>query len=115
VQEYGLQLLMISDNTHEQDRRVEALKLTLVGHDPAHWFKRLFPELVGPAPTTNGKVAGQTVRKDEDLSDTEGAWQFTDTPTPEEAEAIMAELMGNPTGRLTAMDLDEMVEEEGWT
>jgi hypothetical protein len=98
---------MLSDNQAEQQRRGEALRLALVSHDPAHWIQKLFPELVGPPKTSTNGQKGVPVSKQEDLADTKGAWQFTEEVTPEEAERIMADMLANPSGTLSAMDLDD--------
>lgn len=101
---------MVADNRIKQEERVEALKLALVTHDPAHWTTKLFPEITKrPEPERQG----ETVQTDEELFNTEGEWQFTDTPTAEEAQKILASIMANPTGTLTAEDLDD--DEGGWS
>lgn len=116
MQEFGLQLLMLDEQRDERDAFVERFKLALVAHDPPHFIPKVFPELLGgkPEPAVAPDAVEVEVAPDEDLSDTVGAWRFTDTPTPEEAEALMAQFMSVPNGHLAMADIGGDGDEEPW-
>ena len=97
VQDYAVELLLISEERNKVQDFVDQFRLTMIGHDPGTWIPEMFPEW-GQGRTEEVIV---TDLEDFDFSDTRGEWVFTEDVTPEEAEAIMAEMLSNPVGSFT--------------
>lgn len=97
---------MIDEEREKANATVLALKLALVTHDPVTYLPALFgedqPVSSMSAPTTRIEAP---VEPDIDLAapdGTEGEWQFTETVSPEEAQALMASMLADSTGTLVS-------------
>lgn len=98
---------MIADEKEKALDSARALKVALVSHDPAAYLEHFFGG--SPVPESKTRIA-TPIEPDFDPAETgatEGEWQFTENMDPNEAERIMAELLADPTGVMTAPDLGE--------
>lgn len=116
VQEYGLQILYITDARLKKEDFEERLKIALVGFDPPHFLPRVFPKISEPEKVRKAKVEDQEVVEalspDEDLSDTEGTWRFTSDVTQEEAEEIMRSF--GTVGKIDAASFSTWEDADDW-
>lgn len=97
MQDNSLDLVMLldrRDQAREFDRR---FKLAVVSANPGRYVRQMFPEWFPP----------EEVGADDDLADTSGTWKFESTPSPEEAERILAQMLAEPTGVLTGDEFGE--------
>jgi hypothetical protein len=92
---------------------VDQFKLAMVGHDPATWVTKMFPNWPTPENDSEKIVQVEYLDEvsDEDLMDTGGEWRFREKISPEEAERVLAEMARNPRG---SFGVDEIDDDEGW-
>ena len=108
VQAIGMEMLMVMERREESEGFVDRFKLALVAHDPGTWALKLYPELLS-LPRGSQVVTDDEIGE-EDLYNSEGAWEFTEPMTPEEVQRIIGEMIANPVGTFDFDDLDENVD-----
>lgn len=86
---------MIADGREKSHDVSMQMKLALVTHDPEKFIPLFFGD-ANPVPQPIAQP--ETLTEDFDPDDTAGTWQFTEKVAPEDAEAILAELLGSSTG-----------------
>lgn len=116
VQEYGLQILYVTDARLKAEDFNERLKIALVSHDPPHFLPRVFPQITEPSKVRKARVEDEEIIEslspDEDLSDTEGTWRFTSDVTQQEAEEIMRSF--GTVGKISAASFSDWDDEDDW-
>lgn len=97
--------MLIIEEREKVEAAVERLKLAHVSHDPQFWGRQLFPLIYGGASMEPEKVEVEVNPEDIGM-DTMGEWKFKDNVKQEDAEAILRDLMENPTGRVNGADVE---------
>lgn len=83
VQYYGVQLLMARQRRERDEEALERVKLALVTYDPTTYL----PTILNEAPSAYNPY---DIEDDENLADTEGEWDFSQSDiSPLEAAAIL--------------------------
>lgn len=110
IQGLALELCMIADQRDKALDSARALKLALVSHDPATYLPHFFGDRSVSDEPTPVETSVEPDFNPADPTATEGEWRFTESVDPSEAEAILADMLAQPSGVLIAPDGPE----EGW-
>lgn len=105
VQSMAVEVMLMAEERVKVRDFVDRFRLALVAHDPGTWIERMFPGWGASEP----EEQVLTVEDFDVTSSGEVEYVFTDTVTPEEAEAILQEMLANKHGVISADDADE-----GW-
>lgn len=99
---------MVLEGREEVEKHIAAFRLALVTHDPSA-TARIYATPRADEPKERIAVEPDEIM----LGDTQGEWEFK--YDPEEAKRVLAEVLGQKTGTLTAAAAGlKPMDDEGW-